>query len=154
MLILKKNNNGPISLRNYGMAGSECTCVLCFHTQKRTLLSVEKNLGLGLFPGLGHILWKKKNVGFGWASALCFLNQNASPMGSAAFQGQRHVGVAGTWADLVLTEPEELSWKDRVLCGPRGSVLGDRGSLKKMYPKMLVTCKFLLEAVQCSWERR
>ena len=42
------------------MAGSECTCVLCFDTHKSRPLSAEKNLELGLFPGLGYILLKKK----------------------------------------------------------------------------------------------
>lgn len=127
------------------MAGSECTCVLCFDTHKSRPLSAEKNLELGLFPGLGYILLKKKKSQI--QSGLCFLNQNAShvvplgvPRAKTSWRGWR-VGQ---------TDPDKVGGNHP---GNTAFSLAREGSEKKRYLKMVITCNFLLETVQCIWKR-
>lgn len=108
-------------------------------------LSAEKNLELGLFPGLGYILLKKKKSQI--QSGLCFLNQNAShvvplgvPRAKTSWRGWR-VGQ---------TDPDKVGGKHP---GNTAFSLAHEGSEKKRYLKMVITCNFLLETVQCIWKR-
>lgn len=144
-MLIKKKINGPISLCNYCMAGSECTCVLCFDTHKsRPFIRWEKSWVGSISWVRLHLVKKKKSQ---IQSGLCFLNQNAShvvplgvPRAKTSWRGWR-VGQ---------TDPDKVGGKHP---GNTAFSLAREGSEKKRYLKMVITCNFLLETVQCIWKR-
>lgn len=94
-----------------------------------------------------HLVKNKQKKRFSRASALCFLNQNAShvvplgvPRAKTGWRGWR-VGQ---------TDPDKVGGNRP---GNTAFSLAHEGSEKKRYLKMVITCNFLLETVQCIWKR-
>lgn len=82
-------------------------------------LSAEKNLELGLFPGLGYILLKKKKKSDSVGPLLS--ESKCKPRGSAgSSKGKDKLAWLAGGPNRSWQSRREASWKHRILTGPRG----------------------------------